>query len=224
MNNKYSSSRAFTLIELLVVISIIAILALLAGPALTQALTKGQMTGTLNNARQFYLASFQMATDGSANSNPAYTWPGDDASITSLEGHCNKLVQNDYLKPGDIQKILNAPGATCNVTTVPGPPVSVTLAGKSGLKVYKVKEVDSSSTIFSVSANYSYNAALDPTKIPYGDKGFVVMRKGGDAGAYRKNEATQGGWNNDFNKFAAAIGRLPGDSTDDTASSLTNPQ
>ena len=73
MNNKYSSSRAFTLIELLVVISIIAILALLAGPALTQALTKGQMTGTLNNARQFYLASFQMATDGSANSNPAYT-------------------------------------------------------------------------------------------------------------------------------------------------------
>jgi hypothetical protein len=165
-----------------------------------------------------------MATDGSANSNPAYTWPGDDASITSLEGYCNKLVQNDYLKPGDIQKILNAPGATCNVTTVPGPPVSVTLAGKSGLKVYKVKEVDSSSTIFSVSANYSYNAALDPTKIPYGDKGFVVMRKGGDAGAYRKNEATQGGWNNDFNKFAAAIGRLPGDSTDDTASSLTNPQ
>ena len=222
--NKHSYSPAFTLIELLVVISIIAILALLAGPALTQALTKGQMTGTMNNARQFYLASFQMATDGAANSNAAYTWPGDDTAITSLEGFCNKLVQNDYLKPGDIQKILNAPGATCNVTTVPGPPTSVTLAGKSALKVYKVKEVDSSNTIFSVTSNYAYNAALDPTKIPYGDKGFVVMRKGGDAGAYRKNEATQGGWNNDFNKFAASIGRLPGDSTDDAASSLTNPQ
>jgi prepilin-type N-terminal cleavage/methylation domain-containing protein len=221
--NKHSSS-AFTLIELLVVISIIAILALLAGPALTQALTKGQMTGTVNNARQFYLATFQMATDGAANSNPAYTWPGDDIAITSLEGFCNKLVQNDYLKPGDLQKILNAPGATCNVTTVPGPPPSLTLAGKSALKVYKVKEVDSSNTIFSVSANYSYNAALDPTKIPYGEKGFVVVRKGGDAGAYRKNEATQTGWNNDFNKFTAAIGRLPGDSTDDAASSLTNPQ
>lgn len=220
--NKHSSS-AFTLIELLVVISIIAILALLAGPALTQALTKGQMTGTVNNARQFYLASFQMATDGAANSNPAYTWPGDDTTLTSLEGFCNKLVQNDYLKPGDLQKILNAPGATCNVTTVPGPPISVTLAGKTALKVYKVKEVDSANTIFSVSANYTYNAALDPTKIPYGDKGFVVVRKGGDAGAYRKNEATQTGWNNDFNKFTAAIGRLPGDSTDDAASSLTNP-
>ena len=222
MNKHYSP--AFTLIELLVVISIIAVLAALAVPALTQALTKGQMTGTMNNARQLYLAGFQMATDGAANSNPAYSWPGDDPAVTSLEAYCNKLVQNDYLKPGDIQKILNAPGANCNVTTVPGPPISVTLAGKSALKVYKVKEVDASNTIFSVSSNYAYNAALDVTKIPYGDKGFVVMRRGGDAGVYRKNEATQSGWNNDLNKFASAIGRLPGDSTDDAATALTNPQ
>jgi prepilin-type N-terminal cleavage/methylation domain-containing protein len=222
MNKHYSP--AFTLIELLVVISIIAVLAALAVPALTLALTKGQMTGTMNNARQLYLASFQMATDGAANSNPAYTWPGDDPALTSLEAYCNKLVQNDYLKPGDIQKILNAPGATCNVTTVPGPPISVTLAGRSALKVYKVKEVDSSNTIFSVTSNYAYNALLDVTKVPYGDKGFVVMRRGGDAGVYRKNEATQSGWNNDFDKFAASIGRLPGDSTDDAASALTNPQ
>jgi len=222
MNKK--SAPAFTLIELLVVISIIAILALLAGPALTQALTKGQMTGTINNARQLYLAGFQMATDGAANSNQAYSWPGDDAALTSLEAYCTKLVQNDYLKAGDMQKILNAPGATCNVTSVPGPPASLTLTGRSALKVYKIKEVDSSSTIFSVTSNYAYNAPLDATKIPYGDKGFIVMRKGGDAGVYRKNEATQSGWNNDFNKFAASIGRLPGDSTDDSATALTNPQ
>jgi prepilin-type N-terminal cleavage/methylation domain-containing protein len=219
-----NSAPAFTLIELLVVISIIAILALLAGPALTQALTKGQMTGTMNNARQLYLAGFQMATDGAANSNPAYSWPGDDPAVTPLEGYCTKLVQNDYLKPGDIQKILNAPGATCNVTTVPGPPTSVTLAGKNALKVYKVKEIDASNTIFSVSSNYAYNAPLDATKVPYGDKGFVVMRRGGDAGVYRKNEATQSGWNNDFNKFVSSIGRLPGDSTDGAATALTNPQ
>jgi len=219
-----NTTPAFTLIELLVVISIIAVLALLAGPALTQALSKGQMTGTMNNARQLYLAGFQMATDGAANSNPAYSWPGDDPSLTSLEGYCSKLVQNDYLKPGDLQKILNAPGANCNVTAVAGPPALVTLAGRSALKVYKVKEVDSSSTIFSVTSNYAYNAPLDTTKVPYGDKGIIVIRKGGDAGVYRKNEATQSGWNNDFNKFAAAIGRLPGDSTDDAATALTNPQ
>jgi prepilin-type N-terminal cleavage/methylation domain-containing protein len=220
---KQHRSLAFTLIELLVVIAIIAVLAALAAPALTQALTKGQMTGTMNNARQLYLAGFHMATDGAANSNPAYSWPGDDPAVTSLEAYCNKLVQNDYLKPGDIQKILNAPGATCNVTTVSGPPASVTLAGKSALKVYKIKEVDASNTIFSVSSNYAYNAALDATTVPYGDKGFIVMRKGGDAGVYRKNEATQSGYNGDLNKFIASIGRLPGDSPDDAAVALTNP-
>jgi prepilin-type N-terminal cleavage/methylation domain-containing protein len=218
-----NSTPAFTLIELLVVISIIAILAVLAGPALTQALAKGQMTGTMNNARQLYLAGFQMATDGAANSNSAYSWPGDDPSLTSLEGYCAKLVQNDYLKAGDVQKILNAPGATCNVTTVAGPPAAVTITGKSALKVYKLKEVDASNTIFSVTSNYAYNTSLDATRVPYGDKGFVVIRKGGDASVYRKNEATQSGWNNDPNKFAAAIGRLPGDATDDAASALTNP-
>ena len=113
-----TTTPAFTLIELLVVISIIAVLALLAGPALTQALSKGQMTGTMNNARQLYLAGFQMATDGGTNSDPNLSWPGDDPALTDLQGYCTKLVQNDYLKAGDLQKILNAPGSNCNVTSV----------------------------------------------------------------------------------------------------------
>jgi prepilin-type N-terminal cleavage/methylation domain-containing protein len=223
------TSAAFTLIELLVVISIIAILAALAVPALTNALTKGQMTGTMNNARQLYLAGFQMATDGAANSDPNYSWPGDGTPVpTSLADYCTKLVQNDYLKAGDLQKILNAPGANCTVTTSAGDTPVVTLGGKSALKVYKVKDTDASNTIFSVSANYKYNTALTQTDVPYGDKGFVVMRKGGDAAIFRKNQATQSGWSNDPRKFQAAIGRAPGDpegivTTGDTAVALVNP-
>jgi prepilin-type N-terminal cleavage/methylation domain-containing protein len=209
--NKSSYPHAFTLIELLVVISIIAVLALFAGPALTQALTKGQMTGTMNNARQLYLAGFQMATDGGANSDANLSWPGDDPALTDLQGYCSKLVQNNYLKAGDLQKILNAPGANCAVTGVPGPPATVTLTGTSALKVYKVKETDPSNAIFAVSANYVYDTAPLTTAAPYGDKGFVVMRKGGDASVYQKNQATTAGWNNDNNKFQAAIGRRPGD-------------
>jgi prepilin-type N-terminal cleavage/methylation domain len=57
---------AFTLIELLVVIAIIAILAALAVPALTSALNKAQMTGTMNNAHQLYLAQFSMSNDATA--------------------------------------------------------------------------------------------------------------------------------------------------------------
>jgi prepilin-type N-terminal cleavage/methylation domain-containing protein len=225
MNRKFSA--AFTLIELLVVISIIAILAALAVPALTQALTRGQMTGTMNNARQLYLAGFQMATDGTTNSNPNFSWPGDDTTITTLEAYCNKLVQNDYLKPGDLQKILNAPGANCTVTSTAGSggsPTTVSLSPcTSGLKVYKVKETDGSNTLFSASANFVYNAALRPEAAPFGDKGFVVVRRGGDASVYRKNEATRAGWGNDENKYKQAIGALPGGATDDASAALTNP-
>src|SRR3954462_2428987 len=100
---KTRSQSAFTLIEMLVVISIIAVLAAFAVPALTSALTKGQMTGTMNNGRQLYLAAQQMALDGAANSDPNLGWPGDYAAgtVVTLADYANKLVTNDYLKPGD---------------------------------------------------------------------------------------------------------------------------
>jgi len=187
---------AFTLIEMLVVISIIAILAAFAVPALTSALTKGQMTGTMNNARQLYLAAQQMALDGAANSDPALGWPGDLAGVVTLADYCNVLVNNNYLKPGDLQKLLNAPGTACTVT--PGdpaatPPTALTLTGAAGLKVFLVKEAHSANTIFAESANYSYNNPLPAGTNPFGDKGFIVQRKGGDASILRKNNAVNAG-------------------------------
>src|ERR1700738_4376555 len=107
-----TSSRGFTLIELLLVIAILATIATFAVPALTSALTKGQMTGTMNNARQLYLAGYQMALDGAANADVNLAWPGDySAGVTTLKDYVEKLVQNDYLKASDLPKILSAPGA-----------------------------------------------------------------------------------------------------------------
>jgi prepilin-type N-terminal cleavage/methylation domain-containing protein len=217
-----SAAAAFTLIEMLVVISIIVVLASFAVPAVISGLTKGQMVGTLNNARQLFLAGQQMALDGATNSDPNFAWPGDltaaagggaaggagAGKISTLEQYCNRLVQNDYLKSGDLQKILSAPGVNCTVTgNADG---SVTLTGSPALKVYKVQEVDPSNTIFAVTANYTYDTALDNTKAPYGDKGFIVMRKGGDASTYKKNQATAQNYSNDARKFESAIGKLPG--------------
>ena len=222
---KRNSSAAFTLIEMLVVIAIIAVLAAFAVPALTQALTRGQMTGTMNNARQLYLAGFQMATDGATNSDPNLSWPGDDAAVLSLADYCQKLVRNDYLKGGDLQKILNAPGTSCNVTVSADASPTVTLAGTSALKVYRVTSTDASNTIFAVTANYTYNTLLPAAAAPYGDKGFVVMRKGGDGSVLRKNQATDANTGGDLAKFQNATGILTtGAAAESAAMVLTKPQ
>src|SRR6266436_5767012 len=98
-------SSAFTLIELLVVIAIIAILAALAVPALTSALAKAQQTGTMNNARQLYLAQFQMSNDGTATGDASLSWPGDLPTIPAdLVTYLNVLLGKGYLKGGDAIK------------------------------------------------------------------------------------------------------------------------
>ena len=210
---------------MLVVIAIIAVLAAFAVPALTSALARGQMTGTMNNARQLYLASFQMATDGATNSDANLSWPGDDAAVTSLQAYCEKLVRNDYLKGGDLQKILNAPGTNCIVTVSAADPPAVTLAGRNALKVHRVTGTDASTTIFATTANYTYNTALPATTAPYADKGFVVMRKGGDGSVFRKNQATQANTGDDLARFQNAIGTLTTNVTAESPSLvLTNPQ
>jgi prepilin-type N-terminal cleavage/methylation domain-containing protein len=211
MNRK--SHSAFTLIEMLVVISIIAVLAAFAVPALTSALTRGQMTGTMNNARQLYLASQQMALDGAANSDPNLVWPGDGGDV-SLQDYCSRLVANDYLKPGDLQKLLNAPGTSCVVTPVPAAPpfTGVTLAGPAGIKVFLVTEADSANVVLAESANYTYNTPLSPNTNPFGEKGFIIQRKGGDASILRKNNAVNAG---NASVFQGTVGKKVND-TDGT--------
>ena len=207
-----ATRAAFTLIELLVVIAIIATIAAFAVPALTSALTKGQMTGTVNNARQLYLAGYQMALDGSTNSDGTLAWPGDYSSgVTTLQDYCTKLVANDYLKASDLPKILSAPGAAVTASASgTGSATAVTLGGTSGLKVYPVTAADGSNVIFAVTSNYIYNTDFSSsTAVPFGDKGFVVVRKGGDAAVLRKNnaKATSG----QEAAFESLVGKKPGE-------------
>jgi prepilin-type N-terminal cleavage/methylation domain-containing protein len=207
------SKGGFTLIELLVVIAIIATIAAFAVPALTSALTKGQMTGTMNNARQLYLAGYQMALDGAANSDANLAWPGDYASgVATLKDYVEKLVQNDYLKASDLAKVLSAPGATCTATATSATPPAVTLTGTSGLKVYPVTSADASNVIFAVTSNYTYDTAFTATPPnPYGDKGFVVVHKGGDATVLRKSNATAAAGATGTANFESTVGKKPGE-------------
>jgi len=210
---------AFTLIELLVVIAIIAILAALAVPALTSALTKAQMTGTMNNERQLYLAQFQMSNDGAATGNAALSWPGDlvvggylNAGSTLID-YANILLANGYLKGADAIKLFNAPGAAFKATVNVGPPESLTNPqGTAAIKVYNVSEADPAHAIFCVSRNYIYDTALAAGSVPYATKGFITMKKGGDGAVFREGQATNQNppWT-DGTQFQNGVGLKPGD-------------
>jgi prepilin-type N-terminal cleavage/methylation domain-containing protein len=211
------SSSAFTLIELLVVIAIIAILAALAVPALTSALKKAQMTGTMNNAHQLYLAAFSMANDGAATGDSSLAWPGDliqstqiTAGATALQTYCNNfLAAKGYLKAGDFLKLLNAPSCAFVGAITAGNPDSIAFtSGSAALKVYPVSDAAPSNAIFATSHNYTYNTALNlsTSQLPYGTNGFIVVRKGGDAAVYKEGQATALGWGADPTIFQTQVG------------------
>ena len=206
---------AFTLIELLVVIAIIAILAALAVPALTSALAKAQMSGTMNNARQLYLAQFQMSNDGTATGDASSAWPGDLPTVPgALDVYMNVLLAKGYLKGGDVLKLMNAPGVNLTANVVPGTPDTIAFtAGNAAIKVYLVKDGDPSNAIFAASHNYIYNTALLAANVPYGTKGFIVMHKGGDGAVLKEGQATLAGWGGVGNevKFQQQVGTMPGD-------------
>ena len=205
---------AFTLIELLVVIAIIAILAALAVPALTSALAKAQQTGTMNNGRQLYLAQFQMANDGAATGDSSSAWPGDLTVVPpDLVTYLNNVLAKGYLKGADALKLFTAPSAGFTATVSPQPDGTDRLSvpgGTAALKVWMVADVNPATTIFCTSRNYDYDTALDPTRSPYGNRGFITVKKGGDATVYRLGQATAGGWTNGT-IFQGQVGYKPGD-------------
>lgn len=171
-------SSAFTLIELLVVISIIGILAALALPAITSALTKGQMTQTLSNMKQLHLATQQMALDATTTGDTNLGWPGDIGG--TFNAWATNLTGGNYLTPNDLSKLLSAPGVIVPVPNAGTPPDKTKIA----LVVYKVTENSDGSTVFLSSANFtnttSGGTAPVATAKPYGNKGFLVFRKAGD--------------------------------------------
>jgi len=176
---KHLSRAGFTLIELLVVISIIAILASLAIPAVTGALTRGQLTSSLNNARQLQIATQTMAMDA-FTSGEGPGWPGDNGDAWGA--YCQNLVDGKYLTEADLRKIVTAPGVQIPAGTFP--------PSKSGLQVYSVKENDPGDSIFVSTFNWTGFQDLSPDAVPFGDKGFVIFRKAGDGNVYQSRQAT----------------------------------
>jgi prepilin-type N-terminal cleavage/methylation domain-containing protein len=175
------SPSAFTLIELLVVISIIAILASLAIPAVTGALTRGQMVQTLNNARQLQIATQTMSLDSFTSGNGAQ-WTFKDGAPLGLTAFFTELTRDNYLSENDLNKLLTAPGIGPGTGGTPS-------AATSAFSFFQVEENNPGDQPFVVTRNWS-GGALVATEKPYGNKGFVLFRKGGEGNFFtRPSEA-----------------------------------
>ena len=182
------NKKAFTLIELLVVISIIGILASFAIPAVTSALAKGQMTGTLSNARQIHLVTFDMNLENEA-AGVTGAWPG-NPGVTSIAEFTSMLGSS--LSVNDLKKMLSAPGVAAPLTGE-GTNVTGAAANNIAFNVYTVGSSGDNTLIFLSTKNWSAIAPADlnASDLPYGDKGFIVFRKGGDGQILSSRFATQ---------------------------------
>jgi len=175
---------AFTLIELLVVISIIAILASLALPAITGALARGQITQAMSNARQIFIANTQMALDAVTTADTNLGWPGDIGGANTAWDKWASALVPAYMSTNDFSKMLSAPGLVRGTNT------AISSASPSALSVYAVTDASTMETTYITTANYTNGQALSSTAKPFGDKGFVVFKKGGDGAVFLQAQAT----------------------------------
>ena len=178
---------AFTLLELLIVISIIAIMASLALPHILSALTKGEMMQTASNARQLYLATQSMAIDAMTSGDTTAAWPG-DMSSPSFSAWASALCSS-YLSKSEFCKLCSAPGVIVTQDHFP------TSGNQTAFRIYAVKESSEGSDIFLITRNatpHENNSGttltLDNSIKPYGNKGCVIMHRGGDALSLMQNQ------------------------------------
>ncbi|MDE1170289.1 MAG: type II secretion system protein [Verrucomicrobium sp.] len=183
LHTKNRNASAFTLIELLVVISIIAILASLALPALDNARTQAQGVQIVSNARQVYIAMQAASSDAAQSGLGGIGFPADAGPQTTPTAYFqNVLIANDYLKAGDL-RVLSAPGYPAVVGT------NTLTAANNAFNLGNTGSIDAGTAVLIYTKNWSWGQDPKETKQPFGNKGAVILHKGGDGAFWKANVA-----------------------------------
>ena len=173
-------------VNVVVVILVVGVLAAMLLPSGGSQLVKGSHTQTLSNMKQLCMATVQMAQDGRVASDTNPGWPGETGG--TFTNWASQLTIGGYLSTNDICKLLSAPGVVVW-------PDRIWPENRTALLVYAVKEDAADQTVFLTSANFTNTPSggvspLEDAK-PYGKKGFVVFRKGGDGAILLQKQAGQ---------------------------------
>lgn len=171
MNHR--NQAGITLVELLVIIGIILILFLVHTPGHGGSISKAQMIQSLSNMKQIHLTCQQMALDGETTGDPSLGWPG---SYATFDKWATNVVPG-YLSKNDFCKIVSAPGFIVPAGKLPR-------MNETAVRLYAVTKDSPTNAVLLTSANFTNTPTggepLSPAAKPFGDKGFVVLRKNGD--------------------------------------------
>ena len=88
-----------------------------------------------------------------------------------------QILKGGYLTTNDLCKLLSAPGYIV-------PPGKIPPMNETAVRLYAVTKDSPTNAVFLTSANFTNTPLggepLNPSAKPFGNKGFVVFRKGGD--------------------------------------------
>ena len=127
--------------------------------------------------KQLQMTCEQMALDGVTTGDESLGWPGTYATWGAWAG---KVVP-EYLSTNDFCKILSVHGFIV-------PPGKLPRMNETAVRLYAVTKDSPASAVLLTSANFTNTPMggepLNPSARPFGNKGFVVFRKGGDGSVY----------------------------------------
>ncbi len=177
MENSPHKSTGFPIAQTVIAVVVVVILAALVWPYSCHS--PDRILRPLSNARQIHQAWYRMVLDGAGNGDADLAYPGElaaraDHPILTTGQFVEHLVAHQYLDRSFLVKLFSGPD-------VPDYPGVGPFEGKySVYRVFKITRKDEDDAIFLATKNFHFGAALDP-KAPYGTKGCIVVRKGGDA-------------------------------------------